>query len=375
MPALHLPVVLGVAAGLALGVRAAAQILPSPSDVVSQDSLASYLRSLPTKRAAMGDLESQRGLAETERLLERTLRELGLEPRLEPIPWNLKEQRALLERFKRESPGVEPAGVGPWAIPESDPEHENRTWHNIVVEFKGTRSPKEVLIVSGHFDAVPGSPGADDDGTGVAAVLELARVFKGRTHDKTLRLVFFNLEEVGLRGSREMARRLKPSFDDGTEKLVGMASLEMLGFYTDAPGSQKSPIPAIEGVFQPPTVGDFIAIVTVNKYTALSTAWEKAMVAAAPGLKTLRTDFFPPYPLTPPDVQRSDHAPFLWIHQPALMLTDTANFRNPNYHKATDTVETLDLPRFTLTVRGVAGAVAELVGVRDEPGGDIPAKP
>src|SRR5205823_6873781 len=113
----------------------------------------------------------------------------------------------------------------------------------------GTDLPGEVLIVGGHFDAVPDAPGADDDGSGTAAVLELARVLKGHPVRRTVRLIFFNLEEVGLKGSAEYLRSARPAFDSGKEKLIGMLSLEMLGYFSDAAGSQKSPIPRIEGVF------------------------------------------------------------------------------------------------------------------------------
>jgi hypothetical protein len=91
---------------------------------------------------------------------------------------------------------------------------------------------------------------------------------------------------------------------------------------------------------------------------------------ASPGLKTLLADFLPDVPWVPPDLLRSDHAPFLFAGQPALILTDTSNFRNPHYHQPSDTVETIDAARFTAVVRGVAGAVhaiAEPVATEQTP--------
>src|SRR5262245_36498928 len=93
---------------------AAAQQLPPPAAVVSTDSLRGYVRLLPPKRAAMGDIEHQKGLAAAEEVLVKTLRDLGLEPRLEPVAWNLRQQKELLEKYKKDYPGVEPVKAGPW---------------------------------------------------------------------------------------------------------------------------------------------------------------------------------------------------------------------------------------------------------------------
>src|SRR6185369_13008798 len=104
-------------------------------------------------------------------------------------------------------------------------------------------------LLGAHFDAVPNAPGADDNGSGTAALLEIARVLHGRTVRRTIRMVFFNLEEIGLKGSVEYVRLYKPTLDAKKESLIGMVSMEMLGFYSDEPKSQRSPIPKIEGVF------------------------------------------------------------------------------------------------------------------------------
>jgi hypothetical protein len=141
-----------------------------------------------------------------------------------------------------------------------------------------------------------------------------------------------------------------------------MISLEMLGYYSDAPGSQRSPVKAVEGVFEPPTVGNFVGAVTVSAHRAFCRRLASEMERGAPGLKVFPFDFLP---LPMPDILRSDHAPFMLAGVPAIMLTDTANFRNPNYHKASDTPETIDERRFTLAVRGLCAAVEALA---DDPG-------
>lgn len=306
------------------------------------------LASLPTRRAARGDIAHQRGLAATERLIAGELRGMGYSPRLQPLTWNLNRQAEFEARL--ESGG---AAVQSRAAPETTPELAAKTWHNIIVEIPGGDLASEVLILGAHFDAVPGTPGADDNGTGTAALLEIARVLHGRPIRRTIRLVFFNLEEIGLKGSAEYVRTQKPAFDARAQTLIGMVSLEMLGFYSDAPNSQRSPIPRIEGVFDPPTVADFIGLATIKRHSAFCRRLEAEMSTAVPDLRIVVADF---PPIAPPDFLRSDHAPFLLVGLPAVMLTDTSNFRNPNYHKPTDTIQTLDASRFTMVTRAVAAA-------------------
>jgi Zn-dependent M28 family amino/carboxypeptidase len=139
-----------------------------------------------------------------------------------------------------------------------------------------------------------------------------------------------------------------------------MISLEMIGFYCVQEGCQKSPVPAIEGVFTPPTVGDSIVLATTAAHTGLAQRLESAMNASCAQAKTFRFDIAP---VPVPDLMRSDHAPFLLAGFPALMLTDTANFRNPNYHSPKDTIDTLDTDRYGASVRALAGAIEALAGV------------
>lgn len=346
----------------------------NPQGVIDEQRLLATLRALPTKRSPNADRAHADGLLETEALLVRELRAMGIEPRLEPVRW---------------APPIRPS------VENQRP--EPREWNNVIVEFPGTGSAidlgiggnnpmngieyREVIVLGAHFDAVPMAPGADDNGSGAAALLEMVRAFKvlhnaAWTHDTTIRCVFFNLEEVGLVGSKHhvaqwmLLNRKAIEATKGAastragnfgqppaERLTLMLSLECIGFFSDEPGSQKSPFKAIPGVFEPPTVGDTIALVTLAKHQVVSKELGAAMARAAPALKIFRADFSP---LPLPDLMRSDHAPFMFIGVPSFMVTDTANFRNPNYHKPTDTVETLDLARLTLVTRGIAGAIWEM---------------
>ena len=154
---------------------------------VSVDRLMTDLASLPTRRAARGGDVHREGLRETERLLVASLREMGLEPVLHEFTWRSFGRR------------------GPREAGEEGP------WNNIIVEFRGTGGPgagpelpREVLILGAHFDAVPNSPGADDNGTGTAAILEMARHLKDVRHERDIRLCLFNLEELGLLGRPRM---------------------------------------------------------------------------------------------------------------------------------------------------------------------------
>jgi hypothetical protein len=318
-----------------------------PAARVEEARLIQKLKDLPTQRAALGDIAHQQGLADTEQLLIERLKAMGYHPELQPLSWNIQKQK------EHEARLAEAGAVQPRPLPETTEELASRTWHNIIVDLPGTDLPGEVLILGAHFDAVPGTPGADDNGSGTAALLEIARVLKDVPMRRTVRLIFFNLEEIGLRGSIDYVRQHKAKFDSGAETLIGMVSLEMLGYFSDEPDSQRSPVPPIPGVFEPPTVGDFIAIATVRKHQEFSQRLAREMAAAEPGLKVLTADFFP---IAPPDLLRSDHAPFMSAGLPAVILTDTSEFRNPNYHKPTDTVDSLDHARFTLVVRALAGA-------------------
>jgi hypothetical protein len=313
-----------------------------PQDRVETERLIATIKSLPPARSPRADVASQQGLVAAEDLLVRKLKDLGYEPRLHPCTWTIQRQ---LDSEKK-------TGAAEPSIKTTD-ELASHVWNSISVDLPGKELPAEVLIISAHFDAAVSAPGADDDGTGVAGILEAARVLKDCPARRTIRLMLFNLEELGLLGSKDYVRSARPRWEAGEEKIIGMVSLEMLGFFSDAEGSQTSPIGRIEGVFEPPTVGDFIGLITIAKASQFCRRFDEEMRRAAPGLKTGVADF-PPVPL--PDFTRSDHAPFLLAGIPALMLTDTANYRNPNYHKQTDTVETIDQARFTLVVKGVVGA-------------------
>ncbi|HWI40022.1 MAG TPA: M20/M25/M40 family metallo-hydrolase, partial [Verrucomicrobiae bacterium] len=213
------------------------------------------------------------------------------------------------------------------------------------------------VVVGAHYDTVPGSPGADDNASGVATVLELARRFRGRGGEHTIRFVFFVNEEPPffkgeLMGSRVYARWLRSR----GEKVVGMLSVESVGYFSDARGSQSYPFPN-PGLY--PGTGNFIGFVSnLGSQPLLMRALRSfrgrgsipSEGLAAPGL-VAGTDW-------------SDHASFWEQGFPALMVTDTAPFRNPHYHTAGDLPERLDFRRMAEVAEGLAAVVEDLAGVR-----------
>jgi Zn-dependent M28 family amino/carboxypeptidase len=213
---------------------------------------------------------------------------------------------------------------------------EGITSHNIFGLQEGTDPSAGTFILGAHYDSVQGSPGADDNASAVAALLETARCLKGVSVKSSILFTAFTLEEYGFIGSHQMASRVKES----GELISGMISLEMLGYRTHEPGSQTYP-PYVDPS-QYPDTGDFIGVVSNEPSQVLALNLEKALKRTTPelGVEKLilpgRADEFA-------EVRLSDHCPF-WEHDfRAVMLTDTAFFRNPHYHQETDTLDTLDI--------------------------------
>ncbi len=206
------------------------------------------------------------------------------------------------------------------------------------------------ILIAAHYDAVPGTPGADDNATGVAVLLELARMFATQPIKYPLRLVAFDMEEYGLLGSADYAAKLKQE----KRSLRLMMSLEMLGYCDATPNSQNYP-PPLERFY--PNRGDFIALIgnlrTLPDLINLSRSIRKSGTPSE----------WLPVPnrgLIVPDTRRSDHAPFWDAGYPAIMVTDTANMRNPHYHKLSDAIATLNLDFLTGVCQGLERGIRKL---------------
>ena len=219
-----------------------------------------------------------------------------------------------------------------------------KTHQNLILNLPGGNEGKQTLILIGaHYDAVLGSPAADDNATGVAALLELARAFAAQPARYPVRLVAFDLEEYGLVGSSEYAAQLRQQ----KLPLRLMISLEMLGYCNSAPGSQRYPA-GLERFY--PNRGDFIALVgnlpTIPDLIRLSRSIRKIGVPSE-WLPTFNKG------LIVPQTRSSDHTPFWDQGYPAMMVTDTAFLRNPHYHKASDRIDTLNLDFLTGVCHGL----------------------
>lgn len=230
---------------------------------------------------------------------------------------------------------------------------------NLVVERRGATKPDEIVVIGAHYDTVPQTPGADDNASGVAAMLALARHYARIEPRRTLRLVAFANEEpiyfqTQLMGSLVYAKACKARGDI----VVAMLSLETMGYFRDDRGTQKYPFPL--SMFYP-SRGNFIAVVGNRESRDLVKRVTKSIRSA----KAIPCESAS----LPGGIQGigwSDHWSFWQAGYPAVMITDTAPFRNPNYHRDTDKPDTLDYAKLAAVVRSLRVAIDDLVGVPSE---------
>jgi len=222
----------------------------------------------------------------------------------------------------------------------------DQTYTNIEVELRGQKKPEEIIIIGAHYDSVVGSPGANDNGSGVAGTLEIARRLSGQALSRTIRFVAFVNEEppffkTEAMGSLVYANR---SAEKG-EKIVGMMTLETIGYFREEPGSQH--YPALINFFYPDK-GNFIAFVgNLSSRRLLREAidiFRKHATIPSEGAVL---------PAWIQGVDWSDHWSFWENGYPAIMITDTAPYRYPYYHTAQDTPDKIDYKKMTRVVLSV----------------------
>ena len=247
-------------------------------------------------------------------------------------------------------------GMGLEASREPVP-YAGRTYHNILAEVRGQEAGLPSLLIGAHYDAAWGTPGADDNASGVAALLGAARALAAAPLRRTVRLAGFSIEEpqdawdrACRHGSRHHAREARRR----GETLAGVYILEMVGYTDPTPGSQRIPVRLPVA----PEAGTFLGAVGTRRSRHLLKGFREAAARHAPGLQVIThavalRGFFLPMS------RMSDHAPFWDRGFPAVMLTDTAFLRNPHYHQPTDTPETLDFAFLTQVTRALAAAAAE----------------
>lgn len=230
---------------------------------------------------------------------------------------------------------------------------------NLEVQILGSSKAEEIVLVGAHYDSAYGWPGADDNASGVAAMLELSRAFApqagARSPQRTLRFVAFTNEEPPYFQTADMGSWVyaKRCAERG-ERIAGMFSLETVAFYSSEPGSQQYPWPL--GLFYGET-GDFIAFVG----DTASRSFVRDVVARFREHGSFPSDGIAA-PTAIPGIGWSDHWAFSQEGFPAVMVTDTAPFRNPNYHSRMDTPETLDLDSMSRVVSGLYAVLDGLLG-------------
>nr|BAL57245.1 aminopeptidase [uncultured Gammaproteobacteria bacterium] len=224
---------------------------------------------------------------------------------------------------------------------------------NLEVTLPGQERPEEILLLGAHYDSVQGSPGANDNASGVAVLLELTRLLKTFPLPRSVRLVAFANEEppfffTSKQGSFQYAKEARARGDP----IRLMISLETMGYYCDTLGCQRYP-PLFRFFY--PSRGDFIALVSNLKYRRQLRRLAEAFRAACdfPAEQAAVFSWIP-------GVAWSDHLSFWRQGYPAVMMTDTAFYRYPWYHLPGDTPDKLDYPRLAKVAQGLAGAVCRL---------------
>ncbi|MGB7412641.1 MAG: M20/M25/M40 family metallo-hydrolase [Thermosynechococcaceae cyanobacterium] len=209
------------------------------------------------------------------------------------------------------------------------------------------------ILVGAHYDTVRGSPGADDNTSGVAAALEVAQLLGERSSNRTLQIVLFDQEEAGLVGSYAYAEQAQ-----NLENVEGVVVLEMLGYACHTLGCQK-PAPGLS-ITLPSDVGDFLAVVGDAEHKPLLEAFK----APDPSLPKTVTVPVPVKGILSPILLLSDHTPFWYKNVGAVMVTNTAFLRNPHYHQRSDVPSTFDRTFFRGSTQIVVDTTAALLDGR-----------
>ncbi len=241
-----------------------------------------------------------------------------------------------------------------YAPTRQDYEYSGRVYSNIIASIRGAESPGETIVIGAHYDTVYGTPGADDNASAVAVLLEICRALRDFSPKRTLKLIFFTLEEPPLfrskfMGSYVYAREAKRKGED----IRAMVCLEMVGYYSDKKGDQSLPLPFMNLVYS--TTPDFIAVVGNLKSKHLVKSVKRSLNKSSEiPVETLSTIGLVP------GVDFSDHRSFWKMGYPAVMITDTAFYRNPNYHSARDTIDTLNFDKMSQLLDGLVGVAKDL---------------
>jgi len=227
---------------------------------------------------------------------------------------------------------------------------------NLEVNHQGSRNPGNIILLGAHYDTIHGSPGANDNGSGIAALLEISRLIRHIKTDDTIRFVAFTNEEPPFYGTDKMgswvyAHQARLRGDNIRAAII----LETLGFYTNAPASQMAP--PLLGMFFPGR-GNFLAMISNLRSYGVTRRFSQAFRSHSK---------FPVQQLSAPQalpgIGWSDHSPFWLNGYKAFMVTDTAPYRYPFYHSPKDTPDRLDYGHLADVTNGMINAVQHLEGI------------
>jgi hypothetical protein len=224
----------------------------------------------------------------------------------------------------------------------------DNTYTNIITEIAGTDPDcREILVVGAHYDSCEGTPGADDNASGIAGLLELARLTTEKPLRRTVRYVAYCLEEPPAYMTKHMGSYVHAeSLHREGAKVFGMISLEMLGYYCDEEESQYYP----SSLFRPfyPSTGNFIAF--VGNFSSRN--FSNSVKSAFTSVSSFPVESLNGFSIIP-GVDFSDHRNYWKFGYPGFMITDTSFYRNPNYHECGDLPDTLDYDRLALLTRAL----------------------
>lgn len=233
---------------------------------------------------------------------------------------------------------------------------------NVMGRNAGISDEEKTWLISGHYDSVNIAPGADDNGSGVVGVMEALHVLGPMLTEHSVRFIFWDLEENGLNGSVRYVANQIPSW----EETAGLLNMETMGYYSDDPYSQQIPSgfnilfpAATDSVQADSNRGNFLTNVANTGSAWLANKLDSVASVHVPELRIIEL-VTPGSGLLTPDLLRSDHAPFWQANLPGLMLTDGADFRNPNYHTPGDTLGSVNQQFLYRNIKAIVGTLAAL---------------
>lgn len=232
-------------------------------------------------------------------------------------------------------------------------EVKGNTYKNVICRF-GTKIDKPTMIIGAHYDVCGNQEGADDNASGVVALLEIVRMLKNKSLTRPLELVAYTLEEPPFFKTPHMGSYVHAkSLIDSKTKVYGMAALEMIGYFSDEKGSQNYPIKVMKVAYG--TRGDFILLVKKKGYGDFVKNFSKEFINA----ETIETSNFKA-PFDIEGIDFSDHLNYWKFGFDAMMVTNSAFFRNKNYHQKTDKMETLDIKRMANVIDAIYHAILNI---------------